>query len=47
MKQAEGGGIAVINGIRLYGNPKTGFFLSPTLSLLFSLRKVSWGEDSL
>lgn len=33
MKQAEGGGIAVINGIRVYGNPKSGFSLSLSLSL--------------
>lgn len=33
MKQAEGGGIAVINGIRVYGSPKSGFSLSLSLSL--------------
>lgn len=44
MKQAEGGGIAVINGIRVYGNPKSGFSLSLSLSLFVALCKVSWGR---
>lgn len=48
MKQAEGGGIAVINRIRVNGNPKSGFshFLSLSLSfILFMQSKL--GEDSL
>lgn len=44
MKQAEGGGIAVINGIRIYGNPKLGFSLS--LSLCRSMQS-KLGEGTL